>query len=96
MADLPLTLPSLRAAYAAGLSPEEVIEQVYARIEAVGDPHIFLCLFDKAELLAQARALGDYDPARPLWGVPFAIKDNIDAAGKPINLEHQRRRSFAQ
>ena len=83
MADLPLTLPSLRAAYAAGLSPEEVIEQVYARIEAVGDPHIFLCLFDKAELLAQARALGDYDPARPLWGVPFAIKDNIDAAGKP-------------
>ena len=83
MADLPLTLSSLRTAYAAGTSPREVVEQVYARIEAVGDPHIFLCLFDKAEVLAAADALGPYDPTKPLWGVPFAIKDNIDAAGKP-------------
>ena len=83
MADLPLTLPSLRSAYASGTSPAEVIEQVYARIAAVGDPHIFLCLYDKAEVLAAAEALGDYDPAKPLWGVPYAIKDNIDAAGKP-------------
>lgn len=83
MADLPLTLPSLRTAYAAGLSPREVIEQVYARIEAVGDPHIFLCLFDKAEVLAAADALGEFDPSKPLWGVPYALKDNIDVAGKP-------------
>ena len=83
MADLPLTLPSLRSAYASGTSPAEVIEQVYARIAAVGDPHIFLCLYDKAEVLAAAEALGDFDPSKPLWGVPYAIKDNIDAAGKP-------------
>ena len=82
MADLPLTLPSLRAAYAAGTTPMEVVEQVFARIEAVGDPNIFLCLFDKAEVLAAAEALGPYDPEKPLWGVPYAVKDNIDVAGK--------------
>lgn len=83
MTAIPLTIPSLRSAYAAGLSPAAVVEQVFARIEEVGDPNIFLCLFDKAEVLAAARSLGDYDPDRPLWGAPFAIKDNIDAGGYP-------------
>ena len=33
--------------------------------------------------LAEAAALGAYDPAVPLWGIPFAIKDNIDLGGAP-------------
>ncbi|KMW59958.1 Allophanate hydrolase [Candidatus Rhodobacter oscarellae] len=77
-----LTLTSLRAAYAGGLSPTEVVDQVYQRIAEVDDPNIFLCLFDQDDLRAEAKALGAYDAAKPLWGVPFAIKDNIDAAGK--------------
>ncbi|MEL6452154.1 MAG: allophanate hydrolase [Pseudomonadota bacterium] len=82
-AGIPLTLPSLRQAYGAGTTPAQIVEQVYDRIDAVGDPHIFLCLFPKAQLLAEAAGLGAYDPDRPLWGVPFVVKDNIDVAGQP-------------
>ncbi|MGR3515231.1 MAG: allophanate hydrolase [Paracoccaceae bacterium] len=81
--DIPLTFASLRKAYAGGLSPVRIIEQVYARIEQVADPHIFLCLFPKEDLLTEAAGLGAFDADKPLWGVPFVIKDNIDVAGKP-------------
>lgn len=83
MTSVPLTIPALHAAYAEGLSPVAIVEQVFARIDEVADPNIFLCLFDKAEVIAAAEALGPFDPSKPLWGVPFAAKDNIDAAGKP-------------
>ncbi|WP_453970543.1 allophanate hydrolase [Amorphus sp. MBR-141] len=81
--DAPFTLAGLRALYAAGVRPEVVIDEVWRRIEAAGDPGIFLHVADIDAVRAQARALGAPDPARPLWGVPFAVKDNIDVAGMP-------------
>lgn len=83
MTDIPMTISALHTAYAGGLSPEDVVAQVFARIAAVGDPGIFLATPSEAEVKAAARALGAFDPARPLWGVPFAVKDNIDVAGFP-------------
>lgn len=80
---IPLTLTSLRNAYAGGLRPEHIVEQIYTRIAQIDDPAIFICLFPKSDLITQAAALGAYDPAKPLWGVPFVVKDNIDVAGKP-------------
>lgn len=82
--DLPTDIASLHALYAQGLSPGGVIETVYARIREAADPGIFLALADPDRLHAEARALGAFDPvAKPLWGIPFAVKDNIDAAGLP-------------
>jgi len=77
-------IASLHAAYGSGWTVEQTIATVFSRIEAVGDPGIFLHLAERAELIAAAEALGPFDPAKkPLWGVPFAVKDNIDVAGMP-------------
>ncbi|MCF1432955.1 allophanate hydrolase [Agrobacterium vitis] len=77
-------IASLHAAYASGWTPQEMIEEVFSRIAAINDPGIFLKLADKAVLLEQAQALGAFSPeTKPLWGIPFAVKDNIDVAGLP-------------
>lgn len=78
---LPFTLPALRDAYAGGTSPVDVIDEMFARLAVVNDPGIFIHLRDHDELRAEAAALGPYDPALPLWGIPYAVKDNIDVAG---------------
>jgi allophanate hydrolase len=83
MNEMSLDLASLRQAYADGVSPEDIVRLVYRRIAAAGDPGIFIALVDEQLALARARALGAYDPQKPLWGAPFAIKDNIDFAGLP-------------
>ena len=49
-AEISLTLSSLAEAYRAGTSPKQIVEQVYARIDAVNDPGIFLCLFPKEQM----------------------------------------------
>jgi allophanate hydrolase len=81
--DGPPTLAGLCAAYAEGCDPAEVIEALLARLAAVDDPAIFLHVGDRDSLLRAARALGRWDPSKPLWGIPFAVKDNIDVAGMP-------------
>ena len=78
------TIPLLHAAYADGLDPRAVVAEAYRRITAVDDPGIFLALVPEAEALDAAAALPPFDSAAlPLWGIPFAVKDNIDVAGLP-------------
>lgn len=65
-------------------TPEETVAQSFARIRAFGDPALFISLRDEAEARAEARALAAQDARDlPLYGVPVAVKDNIDVAGLP-------------
>jgi allophanate hydrolase len=81
--DLSFEIGALHAAYGSGLSPEAVIDEALRRLAAADDDGIFLHLRPRDVLLAEARALGAFDPAKRLWGIPFAVKDNIDVAGCP-------------
>jgi allophanate hydrolase len=75
---------SVRDIAAGNLSPVEVVEEVYRRIEAYPDEAVWIALVDKEDALATARALMDEGPeGKPLYGVPFAVKDNIDSKGLP-------------
>jgi allophanate hydrolase len=82
--DAGLGFDRLRAAYAAGTRPAEVVEAILARLAARGDDATWIGgpLADRAR--AAARRLESVHPATaPLWGLPFAVKDNIDVGGVP-------------
>lgn len=67
-----------------GLTPSRLIENILTRIEARGDDHVWIHRRSREELMSAARSLEAQGPAgKPLYGVPFAIKDNIDLAGCP-------------
>jgi allophanate hydrolase len=73
----------LVAAYRDGLDPIDVVEEVVRRIEAADDPAVWIDVEPLDELRRAAKELSTASPqARPLWGVPFGVKDNIDVAGR--------------
>ncbi len=80
-----LSIAGLSAAYATGaVTPSHVLEHVGEAIRRGADHRAWIHVLDDEVLARRLEALETLDPARhPLWGVPFAIKDNIDLAGCP-------------
>ena len=84
---LDLQIDSLLGDYDSGaLRPEDVLGRCYERIARQGTRPIWIELLP----LAAARALLESANQRrargeilPLYGVPFAVKDNIDLGGQP-------------
>jgi allophanate hydrolase len=82
-----LSIASLRRRYAAGTaSPADVLQRLVARSDAYSQNPAFIHRVALPELLAQADALErrrERGESLPLYGIPFAVKDNIDVAGQP-------------
>jgi allophanate hydrolase len=79
------TIADIVAAHRAGtVSPKETVARTFQRIRDHDDPAIFISLRNEAEAIAEAEALSGEDAlSLPLYGVPVAVKDNIDVAGLP-------------
>lgn len=83
LSTLSFDLASLRAAYAAGTPVRALIAEAVQRC-AADEHHAFIHRLSEAELEPYLARLEGLDPASlPLYGVPFAVKDNIDLAHIP-------------
>lgn len=80
-----MDLASLRNAYNTGqLTPARLVQDILARAQEVDQHRIWIHLATEQELAPYLDALASQNPDElPLFGIPFAVKDNIDVAGMP-------------
>ena len=81
-----LDIATLTHVYQAGeFSPLDVLAVVLERLAAYSDPAVWIHLppQDEALLGAAVQKRWQTGESLPLYGIPFAIKDNIDLAGHP-------------
>jgi allophanate hydrolase len=80
-----LGIATLHRRYQSGdLTPLALVDDLLARMAGDDTHHIWISRLDADALRAYARNLEGKDSmSLPLYGIPFAIKDNIDLAGLP-------------
>ncbi|HXM80784.1 MAG TPA: allophanate hydrolase [Burkholderiales bacterium] len=80
-----LDLRTLEERYRAGsLRPSQTVAGILERITQRGADRVWIHRIARAQLETRAAELERRGPqGLPLYGIPFAIKDNIDVAGHP-------------
>jgi allophanate hydrolase len=83
LSGLPLNIGTLQEGYRSRVfTPTEVVREVYRRIRGVKNNPIWIYVLPEEEAVAAAGALTD-PPNTSLFGIPFAVKDNMDVAHLP-------------
>ncbi len=83
-----LTIQALSEAYGSGkATPRAIAETIVARAAQHAESNIWITppsMQLMEPYLARLEAMSEEErAAAPLWGIPFAVKDNIDLAGVP-------------
>lgn len=82
-----IEIQSLLNAYLAGsTNPESIVDQIFERIEEYRSYNIWIKVLDKQSVYSQiatAKVKLAQGLQLSLYGIPFAVKDNIDVAGLP-------------
>lgn len=80
-----MTIQGLLQHYRQGdFTPEHCIEQLLTQAASYPEHNIWITLLSREQMAPYLARLKDYSPdALPLYGIPFAIKDNIDLADVP-------------
>ncbi|MGZ0656850.1 allophanate hydrolase [Coraliomargarita sp. W4R72] len=83
--NISLDLQNLKTLYASDeLTPRQLVAFIRERIAAADNPNVWIHLLSSEELEPYLEHLDQADPSElPLYGIPFAIKDNIDLVGVP-------------
>ena len=83
LSGITFTIPALKKGYREKeFSPVDVVQEVYRRIKRANDNPIWIHLIPQPAALQSAGMLAN-DTEKPLYGIPFAVKDNIDVANVP-------------
>jgi allophanate hydrolase len=79
------TVAEILNAYRMGdATPADIVARSFARLRAHDDPALFISLREEKDVIAEAHALASGgNKSVSLYGIPVAVKDNIDVAGLP-------------
>jgi allophanate hydrolase len=80
-----LLIPYLHLQYREGrLTPAQLVQRLSTTQNEEPSRNIWITRLDLAQIMPYVRALeGESIETKPLYGIPFVIKDNIDLAGVP-------------
>lgn len=78
-----LTCKWVKQAYENGLTPLELMKEIIRRAKQNEEANVWIVKPDLSFIKEYIDALPEEKEGYPLWGIPFAVKDNIDVKGLP-------------